>query len=241
MIDTHCHVDQFESPEAVAMATELQAIFTIAVTNLPSHYQAARKHLAGFRYVTPSLGMHPLAAREHSSEIDLFRKLIGGARFVGEVGLDFSTYGRSTADQQFATFEEVIRHAVTPFRIVTIHSRGAEKEVLQCLQRHDAGPVIFHWYSGSHQVLEDIFSAGHYISINPAMIITQKWQKWITALPRDRVLTETDGPFVKTEGKPAQPADARRVIDWLANPWRCAPAEAEYIVKQNFDCLLAMI
>lgn len=149
MIDTHCHVDQFESPEKIARGCEREGIFTIAVTSLPSHYKLACKHLADFRYVQPALGMHPLAAREHVAEMSLFRKLITTARFVGEVGLDFSVAGRSSADQQIAAFDQVIRCAAVTFRIITLHSRGAEKEVLRCLEHHRAGPAIFHWYSVS--------------------------------------------------------------------------------------------
>ena len=241
VIDTHCHIDQFEAPEVVARLTEQKRIFTIAVTNLPSHYQLACKHLAGFRYVIPALGMHPLAAREHASEIQLFRELIAAVRFVGEVGLDFSANGRSTADLQFAAFDEVIQLAVMPFRIITLHSRGAEREVLDCLKRHRAGPVIFHWFSGSRRMLEEIFAAGHYISLNPAMTSTQKWQKRLSALPRERVLTETDGPFAKAGAKPAQPFNVAQVVGWLADSWGCSPAEVEQTVKQNFDHLLARV
>jgi TatD DNase family protein len=234
LIDTHCHVDQFDSPESVALAAEQNRIFTIAVTNLPSHYRIARERLAGLRYVTPALGMHPLAARQHATEMPLFHELVASAHFIGEVGLDFSPQGRRTADEQIATFEEVIRSVVTPFRVVTLHSRGAEGEVLSCLERNGAGPMIFHWFSGPKRLLEQVVAAGHYIAINPAMISTQKWQRLAQAVPRDRILTETDGPFAKQNAKPAVPLDVKYVIEWLAAQWHCSLAETEIIVKQNF-------
>jgi TatD DNase family protein len=185
--------------------------------------------------------MHPLAAHEHLNEIGLFRDLIATARFVGEVGLDFSSHGRSMADQQVASFDEVIRCAAAPFRIVTLHSRGAENEVLRCLEYHHAGPAIFHWYGGPRSTLEKIFSAGHYISLNPAMIRTQRWQKWASALPPERVLTETDGPYAKIGRTPAQPSDVASVVDWLGTSWSRSPADTEQIVQANFDRLLARL
>src|SRR6202022_2546146 len=112
------------------------------------HYRIARDRLAGFRYVIPALGMHPLATPQHASEMPHFREFVASAPFIGEVGLDFSPQGRRTAVEQIATFEEVIRSVVKPFRVVTLHSRGAENEVLSCLERNRAGPMIFHWFSG---------------------------------------------------------------------------------------------
>ena len=165
MIDTHCHVDQFESPEAVARTAERKGVFTIAVTNLPSHYKLACEHLAGFRHMRPALGMHPLAAHEHLNEIGLFRDLIATAHFVGEVGLDFSSHGRSTADQQVASFDEVIRCAAAPFKIVTLHSRGAENEVLRCLEYHQVRPSDFSlvWWVSKHAG-EDLLGWALYIA-----------------------------------------------------------------------------
>jgi TatD DNase family protein len=241
VIDTHCHIDQFSSPEEVARSTEKEAIFTIAVTNLPTHYKLACEHLIDFRYVKPALGMHPLAAKEHAQAMAAFRNLILHSSFVGEVGLDFSTHGRPTADQQMVTFDEVIRLAVRPFRIVTLHSRGAEDEVLRMLEAHHAGPVIFHWFSGSKAILKKVFSAGHYISLNPAMIRTKRWHEWISELPPERVLTETDGPFARFDGRVARPCDVNCVLEWLSAQWGHRREESERIVNTNFDRLLELL
>jgi TatD DNase family protein len=241
VIDTHCHIDQFPSPEAVAHSTEQSGIFTIAVTNLPSHYKLACENLIDFRYVKPALGMHPLAAKEHPQAMPAFRELILNSSFVGEIGLDFSRHGRLTADQQMATFDEVIRLATRPFRIITLHSRGAEDEVLRTLEAYQTGPVIFHWFSGPRGILKKILSAGHFVSLNPAMIRTKRWNEWILNLPREQVLTETDGPFARVDGRAAHPSDVNCVLDWLGVRWCCRREEAEQIVSTNFDRLLELL
>ena len=62
MLDTHCHIDLYPNPHAIARAVERQKILTIAVTNLPSHFEVGLPHLRGFRQIRPALGLHPLMA-----------------------------------------------------------------------------------------------------------------------------------------------------------------------------------
>jgi TatD DNase family protein len=234
MIDTHCHVDQYDDPEALAARAESDGILTVAVTNLPRHYQLASTNLRGFMHVRPALGLHPLAANEHEREIELFAQLANEAPFIGEVGLDFSSTGVASRNMQVASFRKVLSILKGKRKFVTVHSRSAEDMVLKCLSDASFGPVAFHWFSGSSTMLKRIVDEGHYISINPAMIATKKWVDCFRMIPRDRVLTETDGPFCRHAAKIAEPSTIRAVLDWIANQWLCSPKAAETIIADNF-------
>lgn len=236
MIDTHCHIDLYENPLEVAAAAEKLAVKTVAVTYLPSHFLLAAKHLTGFKHVRPALGLHPLAINDHEREIGLFAECFRSAEYVGEVGLDFSGPNRASKLAQEKSFATVVMHIKNASKFVTVHSRGAEDTVLEILRNGGAGPVVFHWFSGSKRQLGNLLDAGHRISLNTSMSATVKWAELITYVPRSAILTETDGPFVKIGGRPAAPGDVELVIAWLAKSWKISPAAALQQVADNFSC-----
>ena len=90
MLDTHCHIDLYPDPHAVAKEVERQGILTIAVTNLPSHFEMGQPHLRGFRRIRLALGLHPLMAEHHKKERSKFKQMLSRTSYIGEVGLDFS-------------------------------------------------------------------------------------------------------------------------------------------------------
>lgn len=239
MIDTHCHIDLYDNPLEVATAAEKLGVKTVAVTYLPSHFLLASKHLAGFKHVRPSLGLHPQAVKDHARELHLFGECVRSAEYIGEVGLDFSGPNKASKVAQEKSFATVAEHIKTSSKLVTVHSRAAEDTVLAMLRDGGAGPVVFHWFSGSKRQLGDILDAGHRISINPAMSATAKWADLIAFVPRSAILTETDGPFVKVGGRPAVPADVERVISWLAETWKIAVTQAAQQVADNLGRLMA--
>ncbi|MEY2564908.1 MAG: TatD DNase family protein [Verrucomicrobiota bacterium] len=219
VIDTHCHIDQFPDPLAIARAAEKRAITTVAVTNLPSHYTLSLPHLSAFRHVHSALGLHPLAAASHVRELPEFLRLAASARFVGEVGLDFSAAGRPTRDIQLASFRRVAECLSGDAHFVTVHSRGAETQVLEILRESALGPVVFHRFTGSEDAMNRLLSAGHYVSVNTAMTASRKWHEIFPGIPKERVLTKSDGPHAKCGPRRAEPADIPRVVAWLAERW----------------------
>jgi TatD DNase family protein len=235
LIDTHCHVDQFPRPEEIVRDCEAASIRVVAVTNLASHFAIAAERLKGLRMVTAALGAHPLAAREALREMDTFRRLAPNANFIGEIGLDFSKHGAATRGIQERVFDEVLAAIKNRQRFITLHSRGAEKEVLDGLRRHGIGSAVFHWYSGPESLLDEVFSDGHYLSFNPSMLESAKGQRLMARTPKDRILAETDGPFVKVAGVVARPSDIALVYRAMAGLWRVEPKEANARAAENFE------
>ena len=123
-------------------------------------------------------------------------------------------------------------------RVLTIHSRGAEAEVLEVLGENSPGMALLHWYSGNVRTLERALELGCYFSVNPAMLRSQKGQKLLEHLPRERVLTETDGPFVQILGRAALPWDVLGVLEYLSMAWNLSLEETQDVVHQNFARVL---
>jgi len=95
-------------------------------------------------------------------------------------------------------------------------------------------PVVFHWYSGPLNVLDRAIQKGHYFSVNPAMIQSPNGQRIIHRIPPERLLTETDGPFINIRGRVAEPTDVNLVENYLASIWSTARIEVRARVRQNF-------
>ncbi|MBZ0285251.1 MAG: TatD family hydrolase [Anaerolineae bacterium] len=237
--DTHCHIDLYEDPLVIARQVERERIFTIAVTNLPTAYAEALPHVKSFRQVHLALGLHPLLAQHHTQkQKSLFRQYLSETSYIGEIGLDFSREGIDTKETQVASFRFVLELLSKHKKIVTLHSRRAEKEVLTLLGEYTVSPVIFHWYSGSASLIEKIVEAGHYLSVNPSMISGQSGQTIIRRIPQDRVLLETDGPFVKLKNRQVTPLDTPAICEHLSLVWNMTIADVEKNLQENLERLL---
>lgn len=241
MVDTHCHIDLFPDPHAVAIEAERKGIITIAVTNLPSHFEMGYPHVAGFKRVRLALGMHPLMVDKHKREFGLFKKLLNKTSYIGEVGLDFSPAGKKTKDEQIESFKFVLESIRDRPRFLSLHSRRAESTVLELLDEFKIKNAIFHWYSGALKTLDEAILRGHFFSVNTAMVQSANGKKIIKRIPRDRILTESDGPYVQLDRKPAGPQDMKRVVDVVKDIWNISAEEAEGQIDLNFKEVISRI
>jgi TatD DNase family protein len=171
-------------------------------------------------------------------ELSQFRRLVSDTSFIGEVGLDFSREGRETRNKQLNSFQFVLRCLNNEPKFVTIHSRQAESAVLELLQDEYPHPVVFHWYSGTLKTLESVVQAGHFFSINPAMVRSVKGRDAIAQVPRERILTESDGPFINMGSRTIEPTDVQAVEEELGVMWGVSTVAARNIVQMNFQELI---
>lgn len=236
-VDTHCHLDLFPSPRQAL--DEAQETIVVVATELPSRYQLLAARFRGDRRVRVALGLHPLrAATAGPLEVGQLIRRLATADYVGEVGLDFSPHGKNTKTAQLRVFDRLLAEPTLGQKVVTVHSRGAEAAVIERLRA--AGVVaILHWYTGPLSLIGDALAAGLFFSVNPAMLRTEKGLKTIAALPRERVLTESDGPFAKLRGRSAGPADMRWLVSELARIWSIGPDDARLQIYNNLVGLYA--
>lgn len=195
MIDTHCHFDIMSNPEAYIYAKEVVGDIVIGMTNLPSHFCIGEPHLRSFKHVRLALGLHPLLATDKQNELQIFKNNIEKTSYIGEIGLDFSKSGISTKEIQISVLRKILSDLKGKKKIVSVHSRKAERELLDLLCEYDIKNVIFHWYSGPIGLIPSILSCGYYFSINESMTLSKNGQKIIENIPKTRILTETDAPY----------------------------------------------
>ncbi|HVS69822.1 MAG TPA: Qat anti-phage system TatD family nuclease QatD [Phycisphaerae bacterium] len=240
-VDTHCHVDLFPDPAAVVAACERARVYTIAVTNAPFVFKNTQELAATSTFVRPAAGLHPELVESHGEQIESLLDLLTQTRYVGEVGLDYVVKNDRLHERQRELFQRIIsRCAKLGNKILTIHSRRAAKDVIAIIGENFPGRIILHWFSGSVKEAEDALAAGFYFSINVAMVRAASGRKIISLLPKDRVLTESDGPFVKENGEGALPTSVERVVESLSEIWKIGPEDCGALVFNNFRRLLEL-
>lgn len=238
MIDTHCHVDMYSNPMEVVKESERLGIITIGMTNLPSHFKMGQPYLKGYKKTRLALGMHPLMAENHREEFPLFYECFSKTSYIGEVGLDFSREGIETKDQQVNSFKKILAAVGNKPKILSIHSRSAEKEVLQLLKDYQIRNAIFHWYSGGLKLIDQIVDSGYFLSINPAMIRSESGKKIIQRIPKEFILTESDGPYIELQKRIVRPKEVSVVYKYLSGIWGTSEEIVIQTIAFNFNKLL---
>jgi TatD DNase family protein len=239
-VDAHCHVDLYENPASVVEEASQNRVFTIAVTNAPSVFFHTEKLVSTSRYVRAAVGLHPELIHSHSHELDAMWPLLDRTRYVGEIGLDYTTSDPALRNTQRRVFSAILDAcAGSRDKILTVHSRRAAADVISSIGPNYPGRVILHWFSGSNVEADRGIAYGAFFSVNPAMLGSKRGRALIERIPRERILTESDGPFVSVAEGPARPLHARSTVGTLAALWNIALAEAAMVVFQNFSSLLS--
>lgn len=236
-VDTHCHLDLF--PDPIDTLKRAPGTVVVAVTELPSGYRKLRALFRSDWRVRVALGLHPLRASSAGPyEKGQLIRLLQEADYVGEVGLDFSQQGRDSRGAQLDVFERLVAEPILRNKVLTVHSRGAERDTIRLLEQARV-PAILHWYSGPPALIDQALAAGLYFSVNPAMLRTKNGQTTIAALPHDRVLTESDGPYATARGHVAGPSDMPWLVGEVAGQWETDPGEALSVLHRNMARLFA--
>lgn len=238
-VDAHVHLNRYGSTEAVLARAGRAGVVCVGMTESPSDFDAWAAMLRGRRGVRLALGAHPLVAdRLDTDELNRFTYLARITAYVGEVGLDGSREGRATIGAQRRVFEHVLSVTGQGQCMLSVHSRGAEAEVIDALAQARATAAL-HWYSGPLKAVDRALDAGLYFSVNPAMIGTQSGARLLRAVPHDRVVTESDGPYATVARRAAEPGDIPALVTRIADAWGRDPDETADRLWENMSQLAA--
>jgi len=240
LFDTHLHLDLFGNPKEIVKAIESKKCYSIAVTNLPQVFISTKELCEGLKYVRPALGYHPELAHKFNNQFELFYELLDQTRYVGEIGIDNL---RKTADDfnsQKLIFERIIAAcAEKKDKILTVHSRRAEKEVISIIGNRFPGKVILHWYSGAISDLERAVSYGFYFSVNSAMTQSKNGVNIIRSIPLNRLLLESDSPFVGVDRDSPVPYDMKLIVNSISDIRRISTLKLIDALNRNFKSLIS--
>lgn len=241
MIDTHAHLDACtRSPSELlerAQATGVQRVVTIG-TGIESS-RAALELCARNEGVYAALGIHPHDAGEASPEaLGALRRLLDdpNAVAVGETGLD---YYRDYAprERQATVFRQQAELAAELGKALVVHTRAATEDTLAILAEVDPPTVILHCCSDP-ALVPVARERGYYVSFAGNVTYPKAASLRLAAaeVPSDRLLAETDSPFLAPQpvrGKENEPANVRHVMAVLAGARGVEPGALERIVDEN--------
>ncbi len=207
-IDTHCHLDfpEFDQDrDTVIQRAQNQGIDYII--NIGSSLPGSEKsvELAGrYACIYAAVGIHPHEAdRFDGKDSAAITELAGKDKVVaiGEIGLDyFKNY--SQADNQRKLFLSLLKLARDVGLPVVIHSRAAQVDTLKILKDNLPVKTVIHCFSGDHNFLKECLDLGFFISFT--CNITYKkaadLRELVKFLPLERLMLETDAPFLAPEG-----------------------------------------
>lgn len=240
MIDLHAHLDLYPNPAEVVTGCVDREMFILSVTNTPSAWKGSSELAAESSRIRTALGLHPQLAGERRHELPFFDELISKVRYVGEIGLDGAPEHRQSWRDQTQIFDHILSSCESEGgKIMSIHSRRAATAVLDHLERHaGAGVAILHWFSGTKQELRRAIDADCWFSVGPGMVASPAGLRLIREMPKERVLTESDGPFTRIDERSAWPWDVAFACRGLANIWKCELPDVHGQLRKNLQALV---
>lgn len=215
-IDSHCHLthDRLQhlgtQAEIVdnAMDKAVNAMVTISC-QIKGDFPAVLKTAQKFENVWCTVGTHPHDAGDEAEKAVTEEELVTLAKSdlniigIGESGLDYF-YTRSTPEDQEASFRKHIRACIATDLPLVVHSRDAEEDTMRIIREEGAGTDlkgVMHCFSSKRILAEEALDFGFYISFSG--IVTFKKSEELRAIckdiPLDRLLVETDAPFLAPE------------------------------------------
>lgn len=222
MIDTHAHLDALEDAAgALARAREAGVTRVITIGTGIESCRAALAVAAAHEGVYAALGIDPhQAATGEADRAGELRELLGDARAVavGETGLDYH-YGAGAKAEQRRLFEEQLGLAGELGLPVVVHTRSANDDTAAILRAH-GGTVVMHCFS-EPGLLADGLERGWYFSFagNVTYPKAADLREVAAAVPADRILAETDSPYLAPQplrGRPNEPAHVVHTVAALA-------------------------
>ena len=253
LADSHCHLIYKglgeQQPEVLARARDAGVVAMLNISTREREWDEVIAVAEREGDVWASVGIHPHEADEHP-DVDA-AKLIEKARHprvvgIGESGLDYY-YDHSDRDRQRASFRAHLAASRETRLPIIVHTRDAEADTAEILRDEmgkGAFPGVIHCFTASGEFADIALDLGFYISISG--IVTFKnahdLQETAARLPLDRLLIETDAPFlapVPHRGKTGEPAFVADTCKFLANLRGEDPDALAEATRQNFHKLFA--
>lgn len=244
-IDSHCHLamDKFQQDREEIIEQYFKeggkALMSIS-TNREDFY--INKNLCEkYNEIYTSLGWHPHDAKDFTKSEEEF--LIGTIEknlisAIGEIGLDFF-YNLSLREEQITVFDKQMALAKKHKMPVIIHTREAEDDTIKILKKYKGVKGIVHCYTSGEKLLKEALNLDWYISFSGIITFPKSddLRRMIGLVPIDRILFETDSPYlapVPFRGKRNDPLKVIKVIEKGAEVKKMPPEKLSEIANNNF-------
>ncbi|HEY8804272.1 MAG TPA: Qat anti-phage system TatD family nuclease QatD [Clostridium sp.] len=200
LLDTHCHLDLSKHMEKIVRELFKEDISIITMTTTPRAFKKNKEICKNNINIKVALGLHPQLVGQRENELDLLLRYLEDAKFIGEIGIDANTQHVATINQQIRVFNRIIDMCDWyGNKVISIHSVKSAELVLKIMEgiiRNKSNKYILHWFTGNQNDLHKAIELGCYFSVNKKMLNTLGGKNLIKNIPRNKILLETDAPFI---------------------------------------------
>jgi TatD DNase family protein len=260
LFDVHAHLthpDIFQDIEGVLSRARAAGVTSIVSNGLnPADNAAVLALSQRFPMVKPAFGLYPVDAvlaemnaagetypgqREvwpTSEAIAWVRDHVEQAFAVGEIGLDGYWVKEPFWPAQDEAFRALVRLALEADKPIIIHTRKRERRTLELLDELGARRVDWHCFTGRLSLAREITARGHYVSIPANVRRSESFTRMLETLPRERLLLETDCPYLGPEKDALnEPANVKHTAAFAAQLWKTSEEAAAQQLASNFEAL----
>lgn len=247
LIDSHCHLDDhaFDADRAAVLERAQQAgvsrALCIGSGDGPPDLEAAIRLADAVPWLYATVGIHPHEARKaDAAALEKLERLCSHPKVlaIGEIGLDYH-YDHSPREVQREVFAAQLAIAARQAKPIVIHTREAWPDTLDLLHAHFCGPGIMHCFTGDYAQAVAALDLGLHISFAGILTFPKAGvlREAAARLPLDRILIETDAPYlapVPHRGQRNEPAFVAETARALAQVRGIAPEVAAEATAANF-------
>jgi len=239
---TDRHVEDVPSIIERARAAGVKAIITNGLG--PSDNKKQLELSKEYDIVKVALGFYPTEAEKVNEEklneeIEFIKSNSDNIVAIGEIGLDKKDAPDEEAwNKQVNVFRKMLELAIELRKPVLIHSRKAEREVIDILSEYNLPCVVMHCFGGKKALIRECIEKKYYFSIPPIIKTSTHFQGIVELVPLSRLLTETDTPYLSPfKDKLNEPAFVEGTITEFARIKGTTSEDTEKAVFKNYlDC-----
>ncbi len=194
LIDAHVHLHEFSREYISSLKDSFYRILAVS-----EDYESSLRTLElskDFDFIIPGIGIYPSEINKNNLEgIKKILARIDHPFFFGEIGMDKKFKKIIPLGKQKEVLEFFLKLAKDYDVPVNLHSRYAWRNVLDLVLKYDLDKVIFHWYTGPNEILEEIIGKNYFITLNLAIKIQPIQKEILEIVPLKNLLPESDGPY----------------------------------------------
>ncbi|MDD5086492.1 MAG: TatD family hydrolase [Candidatus Nanoarchaeia archaeon] len=227
LVDVHAHLDmkEFDSDlDEVIQRAKKEGVKAI-ITNGINHKSNLKVLEISEKYsiVKAAIGLYPeyvneMSDKEIDDEIKFIEKNKNRIIAIGEVGLDFKNIEDEKQKQkQINAFKKIITLAKKIKKPIIVHTRKAEQQTIEILEKEKAEKVVLHCFSGKLNSINKAAELKYYFSVTTNIVRSEQFQKMVEIVDLNQILTETDAPFLSPfKDKRNEPAFIIQTINKIA-------------------------
>ena len=239
-IDAHSHIDLLDDYKtAIKNADKENVKIVTCGIDIPSN----RKTLE-IKKENPEvqicLGIYPtdalkLSEKEIVEEIEFIKKNKDKIVAIGEVGLDLKENPEEILEKQKKNLSKFVNLAKELNKPIIIHSRKAEEECIEFLEKLDYNKIIMHCFSGNFKLVKRIIENNWMLTIPTSVKNSEQFQKVIEMTPIENLLCETDSPFLHPDKKfPNEPKNVIESYKKISEIKNLPLEKVEKILEKNY-------